>query len=397
MTFLGTLGSAVETLRNHQPPQLKPVDPIHPDVTPKEVPKADARPDVDHNAKPFELPFNPHFPDLVPPGRMGDKELDKAEKPSVPSYTADDLYGPNGPQPEDINQDSIGDCYFVATLSGMAGNADGDQQIQDSISYDEQSGNFTVTFYEEGPDGKPQERQVTVTQEDVRDNIARRGGSQADNGGGPIWPAVMEAAYAKMHLENATANGTQADPRIDGGYGPGSADRLDANGKPIQARDENGDPKVDAAGNPVYEQVEVGGISGGFATDAYYTLTGKESSTFQAPSGDGLFGPIATALTGMRLQTALANGQTVTVAIAPERPGESKDGLIGGHQYTVQRVYQDEETGEWMVELRNPWDNNGSDSNGHGAEGIGDGSAVITVPLDTIHTHGYQGFVVGDK
>lgn len=392
MTITSSLGSAAEALRNHLQLPVKPVDPVRPDASPH-APTPDPLPQIDgKHIKPFELPYNPHFPDLPPIGWP--KEID-ITKPLPPSYTDEDLYGPDGPQPQDIRQDSIGDCYFVATLSGMAGNADGQNAIQESITYDEQTGNFTVTFYEQGPDGQPQQRQVVVTQADIQDNIDRGGGSQADNGGGPIWPAVMEAAYAKMHLEDATANG-QVDPRIDGGYGPGTADRLGANGKPIQAQDQNGDPVVDADDNPVYEQVEVGGITGGYGTDAYYALTGKESTTLQAPSGDGPLGALVTHFTGVQLQTALENGQTVTVATAPEGPGENNDGLIDSHQYTVQRVYQDETTGEWMVELRNPWDNNGSDGKGHGAEGIGDGGAVITVPLDSIHTQGYQGFVIGD-
>jgi len=355
--------------------------------------------DGDQGSKqpPFELPYTPHFPLDFPRGGNG---------PSQPTYTDADLYGPQdpndpespeGPNPDDIDQDSIGDCYFVATLSAMAGSEEGRAQIEDAITYDPATGNFTVTLYGKDANGNPVEQQVTVTQADVQDNIDRNGGSRVDNGGGPLWPAVMEAAYAKMHYQDATANGQTPDPRLDGGYGPGSADKLDANGKPVQAVNPDGTPKFDSNGNPVYEQVEVGGISGGFATDAYFTLTGKDSTTFQAPSGDGKFGNLVTTVRALQIQQALENGQPVTVAVAPESGGEPKDGLAGGHQYSVQSIYRDETTGEWMVVLRNPWANNANDEGISLVDGDQRGDATITVPLDSIHTDGYQGFVIGDE
>src|SRR5699024_9272606 len=201
-------------------------------------------PVADHQgdrAPPFELPYTPHAPGDFPDTPRG------AEAPDQPKYTDADLYdsqdpyhpeASRAPNQDDIDQDAIGDCYFVATLSAMAQSADGRAQIENAIQYDAGTGTFTVTLYSKDADGNPVPREITVTQEDIQDNIDRGGGSRADNDGGPIWPAVMEAAYAKMHYQDATANGQTADPRLDGGYGPGSADKLGPDGKPIQARND---------------------------------------------------------------------------------------------------------------------------------------------------------------
>lgn len=114
-----------------------------------------------------------------------------------PEFTWDDedLYA-GDPKGSDVNQDGIGDCYLVATMSAIA-NAD-PQWIKDRISYDPQRGTFGVTMW----DGT-EWRHITVTQSDVDANIAAHGASGVDVPGGvnpsaPLWPAVLESAYAKM-------------------------------------------------------------------------------------------------------------------------------------------------------------------------------------------------------
>ena len=111
-------------------------------------------------------------------------------------WTADDLYsgGPEGdPAGSDVNQDGIGDCYLVATMSAIAN--DDPQWIRDRIAYDPATGVFDVTMW----DGSGW-RHIAVTQSDIDANIAAGGASGVDNrvAGAPLWPAVLESAYAKM-------------------------------------------------------------------------------------------------------------------------------------------------------------------------------------------------------
>ncbi len=123
------------------------------------------------------------------------------------AWTEDDLYrgGPAGqPQGSDVNQDGIGDCYLVATMSAVA-NAD-PQWIKDRIDYDPQTGLFDVTLW----DGS-QWRHMTVTQADIAANLEAGGASGVDNevAGAPLWPAVLESAYAKMKAPGQGIAGIQ--------------------------------------------------------------------------------------------------------------------------------------------------------------------------------------------
>lgn len=120
----------------------------------------------------------------------------QAPQPPDFAWTDDDLYqgGRDGdPAGSDVNQGPIGDCYLIATMSAVA-NAD-PRWIKDRIEYDPTTGTFDVTMW----DGA-QWRHITVTQTDIDANIAAQGGSGVDEygPGAPLWPAVLESAYAKM-------------------------------------------------------------------------------------------------------------------------------------------------------------------------------------------------------
>lgn len=137
------------------------------------------------------------------------------------TWTADDLYkgGAGGdPAGSDVNQDGIGDCYLVATMSAIA-NAD-PQWVRDRIGYDSKTGLFDVTLW----DGSKW-RHITVTQSDIDANVAARGASGVDNYGpsAPVWPAVLESAYAKMKAPGKGIGG------IESGLTPPALEALTGN------------------------------------------------------------------------------------------------------------------------------------------------------------------------
>jgi uncharacterized protein YukE len=117
------------------------------------------------------------------------------ETPPAPDFrwTEKDLYD-GDPLSDDVNQDAIGDCYLISTMAAVA-HAD-PQRIRDRIAYNPQTGEFDVTLWDGGT-----WRHISVTQADIDANIKARGGSAVDNypsAGKPLWPAVLESAYAKL-------------------------------------------------------------------------------------------------------------------------------------------------------------------------------------------------------
>jgi Calpain family cysteine protease len=126
-----------------------------------------------------------------------------ASSPPAFTWTDADLYR-GVPAGSDVNQDGVGDCYLVATMSAIA-NAD-PQWIKDRISYDPRTGLFDVTMW----DGSAW-RHITVTQADIDADIAAGGASGVDNGvaGAPLWPAVLESAYAKMKAPGRGVEGIE--------------------------------------------------------------------------------------------------------------------------------------------------------------------------------------------
>ncbi|MCD9031008.1 hypothetical protein LDO32_04600 [Luteimonas sp. Y-2-2-4F] len=323
-------------------------DPPPPPPEPAPGPRSEL-PQPERPSTPYELP--PFPPGLEPPALPHTDDAGDAERAN---FTDADLYGPDGPEPQDIDQDSIGDCYFVATLAALANSPEGDARIEESITYNEETGTFTVTFYEEGPLGIPVPVQVEVTQDDIQDNLERGGGSTVDNNGaGPIWPAVMEAAYAKHAAQNATL------------------------------------PERLAAGVAGISEMDLGYqlIEGGKARDALFDLTGTQGTDIDNAFVDRW----GTGFTMHLINEALADGRSVTLSTDPEHDGASEDGLADNHVYQVERVYVDEKTGEVMVELRNPWANNNT-------EGQRNDDPIVTVPLSQItEDGGFEYFNIGPK
>lgn len=127
-------------------------------------------------------------------------------------FTEEELFGPSGrPHASDVRQDKLQNCYFLAPIGALA-----EQQpdrIRDAIRFDPSTGEFTVRLYrppnaaerQAGQSG-PIEEFVTVSQDDLRRNIRREGGSTVDNNrdrSGALWPAVLEAGFVELYGSDA--------------------------------------------------------------------------------------------------------------------------------------------------------------------------------------------------
>ena len=232
-------------------------------------------------------------------------------------------------------------------------------RIRDAIKFDPATGNYTVTLHKEEwswlpPGYQTKEVKVEVTQQEIEDNLKRGGGSTVDNKTGtdkPIWPAVMETAYAKMHDDNPSDGLAEGYKEIDGGK----------------------------------------------AYDAMFAITGTEGENIE-PTGL-LSASMNAELMEKQISKALGEGRPVTLSTDPENRsvwevltgGEGKqDGLVDNHVYVVERVYKDS-NGEVKVELRNPWS-----TNNNVGEGKDTPNATITVNLrDLIDTEGLEYVNVG--
>ena len=271
-------------------------------------------------------------------------------------YNEGSLYGAGGPSMNDIQQNSFGDCYFVATLGAVAN--ENPNMIRNAIKYDEKSQSFNVTLY----DAKGQPQVFNVTEKEIDANIGMGGGSRQDNGGfltAPLWPDVMEVAYAKQ-LDSNHSDG------LDEGY-------------------------TDLA-------------NGGWPADAMQSITGSKGHAVQYDKGWFESYSHARDEVGNQIKDALANDKPVTAWTVPEKDSRGvfdkisgkaipQDGLLDNHVYTVTSVYKDSK-GDWQVVMRNPW---GHNNLGTASEGKDTYSAFITVPLEKmINTGGLQSFRVGD-
>jgi hypothetical protein len=79
------------------------------------------------------------------------------------------LWGDNGPQTNDIKQNSFGDCWVLSTLAAMCNNAEGRQRIQSIVQTDPNDKNkATVALYH--PDTR-ETHQVSVTKPAMGDQM----------------------------------------------------------------------------------------------------------------------------------------------------------------------------------------------------------------------------------
>jgi hypothetical protein len=215
------------------------------------------------------------------------------------------------------------------------------QRIKDAISYDANTGNFTVTMYRDNA-GKAEPVKVEVTQAELLDNVSTRrgGGSTVDNGAGdtPMWPAVMETAYAKMH-DSKPADG------LDEGY-----------------------RKIDW-GQP---------------TNAFYALTGNKGDEIKPAE---VSTPQDIDRVYNQLSTALAANRPVSIGSGAEKPGAGDDGLLDWHVYNLEKISKDK-NGDVVLTLRNPLGDNND------GEAPDSNSPTIDIKLSELSSRGsFYGFI----
>jgi len=256
----------------------------------------------------------------------GAKNVGSSPTPGISSQLQSntELYntsGPNANEPSlsDIHQAGYGDCYFLASVGALDQH---DPNAVKNMIHDNGDGTYTVTFHVQnngihngwGVFGDSYTtKQVTVSASEISAkgaNVDWNTVTDSNNGKLVIWPAVVEAAYAKMH-----------DTKIFGhDFGINSGYNNIGNG---------GNPQ------PVLEN-----------------LTGQDAKSY-SPSGAEL----------NNLQSQFDSGKLITVC-TPESDGTQDGynrkkygnpyGLIGDHVYTVTNVYIGS-NGQEYVTLNNPW------------------------------------------
>ncbi len=276
-------------------------------------------------------------------------------------YTNQQLYGVNGqPQLIDIEQDLVFNCYLVSSMGALA--AQQPDRISDAIRYEPDpnkpnTGVFHVTLHH--PTRGPVD--VPVTQADVEFNIQKDGGGTADNRkGSPIWPSVIESAFAKLH---------DPDPQNK---------NLDEAYKVIGSETRGGSLHEamfaltgDAGHNLRYTHSPRGSSAppGNTGEAPPFDVPLKSSNVSRFDDADGAYAKIS---------EALGAGNAVTLST---RNIDVNDGVMKHHAYIVTGVEQREKkdcTNEVFITMRNPYAHN----NNMPAESKDTSRPSITVSLD---------------
>ena len=260
-------------------------------------------------------------------------------------YTAADLYGPDGrPRASDIDQDRIFNCYFLAPIGAL-----GEQQperIRDAIRFNPETGDFAVRLYrppnaDERSRGQtgPVEESVTVSQDDLRSNIRRHGGSTVDNHrdrSGALWPAVLEAGFAELYGRDP-----QGRVNLNNGYDMiGDRTRGGSLGDGMYALTGDTGHRVRIAGGPPLVPTGSDHVDRG-------------PPPFRAPASRAPEVPLDDAR--IHVEQALEAGRPVSMSTQGR---EVRDGLMESHAYMVMGISRDAQNGDTLVQLRNPYGTN---------------------------------------
>lgn len=259
-------------------------------------------------------------------------------------YTDKDLYGASGkPQSADIAQGPLGDCYLLSPLGSVA--AHQPETIENAIHYNADKNTFSVTLYQRDSNGAAKPTQIEVSQADLQ--VDRTTGVDSpgywnQTGNPPLWPQVLESAYAKLNAD-----------------------------KPQETMQD--------------ELQHVG--KGGHASNAIYALTGQHDETVSAKILSN------TDMAYDRLQQAVKEGRPMLFNTNPMQ-AMPNDGLVkgtwtedpaqrSGHAYMLVGVSKDKD-GNVMLTLRNPWGNNMDPK-----EGVNSADPLVTVNLKQVVDNGH--------
>jgi Calpain family cysteine protease len=313
------------------------------------------------------------------------------------------LYGPQGqPRSADIKQGTLQNCWFLAVLGSMAQQCPG--MIDDAIRIHPQTGQVQVRLYGvNGPEPiqhvlKDMEKPVligepcwvTVSKQDLLDNLRRGGGSRAEPGRPrrthPIWPALFETALAKaLTPQRSLAQRLVHGPAgLDEGYAHSGAQSSYAMATNILTGTE---PKV-----------------------FDFQTWGQTPGSTPAQRIDKVYELLGNALAqGCMVNAAVRNEENVNYT--PERANIGiiqgrQDGLHGEHHYIVEAVHTDKD-GKKCVRLRNPYDKHENTEEATFRDGdsvqhiaYADGRTALlkvtygpfSVPLEQLHAAGTLSF-----
>jgi hypothetical protein len=220
-----------------------------------------------------------------------------------------ELFGPNGPQPSDVKQGALGDCYLLATLQAIAKK---NPQIIRNMVRANPDGTYTVTFrtpehFEMMPDGSSvrvpaKTKEVTVSGKVPHARIIGGevyGSSKAGN-----WPQIIEKAYAQEFGGDKGYKGIG-----DGGYPSDVMDNIVGMGEGRYRRIQD---------NPWTAKRDFARIKGEFDNGAAMVAQSRSAKWYEL---------------GRKMQLS---------------------GPVPDHAWAVTDMYYDPQTGQPMVELYNP-------------------------------------------
>ena len=242
------------------------------------------------------------------------------------------------PQSSDIKQDDIFNCYLVSTMGALA--AQQPDRIRDAIRYEppadnREDGTFQVTLYHPTR-GKVD---VPVTRSDIEFNLRENGGGIADNKKGtPIWPTVIEAAFAKLHDPNPNNNTLKdaydaiGSETRGGSLGAGMFALTGEPGTTVRIGER---PPRRTDGKPLSAPPGSTGEANSYEVDNKGVYVADENIAFT------------------RVRAALDAGRPITLSTLSK---ETNDGLMENHAYMLTDIRKDQDD-VWLT-LRNPYATN---------------------------------------